>query len=211
MNIHLEATKKQRGDMRPENERVIDKPTQRELWATIILLIAVLCVLTGCSASWRDTSADIDYKAVFLDNGHALFGRLEESGPSHVTLKEVLYATGGTCDNKVVKSVGSEIWHGCDPLRLDTRNIVAVIDTDYKAVFLDNGRAYFGRLLERTTDYVLLKDVFLIEREMTQEWGGKTARVILVKGKDGRQPQDHMFINAGHILAVMPVSERSGK
>lgn len=119
MNIHPEAAK--RGDMRPENERVIDKARQRELRATIILLTAVLCVigtLTGCGASWTVTSADIDYKAVLLDNG----------------------------------------------------------------------RAYFGRLLERTTDYLLLKDVFLIEREMMQEWGGKTVRVILVKGENGREP-----------------------
>ena len=142
MNIHPEAAK--RGDMRPENERVIDKARQRELRATIILLTAVLCVigtLTGCGASWTVTSADIDYKAVLLDNG----------------------------------------------------------------------RAYFGRLLERTTDYLLLKDVFLIEREMMQEWGGKTVRVILVKGENGREPQDHMFINAGHILAVMPVSAKLEK
>ena len=200
--------------MRSENRHVVDKARQRQLSATIILLTAVLCViatLTGCSKSWRGTSADIDYKAMLLDNGQALFGKLEDSGPSQVTLKDVLYVTGRKCDNKVVRSVGTEIWHGCDPVRLDTRNIVAVIDTDYKAVLLDNGRAYFGRLLERTTDYLLLKDVFLIEREVTQEWGGKTARVVLVKGENGREPQDHMFINAGHILAVMPVSERSEK
>jgi hypothetical protein len=111
----------------------------------------------------------------------------------------------------ILESVGSEVWRGRDPVRLDTRNIVAVIDTEYKAVFLDNGRAYFGRLLERTTDYLLLKDVFLIEREMTQEWGGKMVRVILVKGENGREPQDHMFINAGHILAVWSVSAKPEK
>jgi len=200
--------------MRPESEHVIDKAKYSPLGALTGVALAVLCVivtLTGCSESRRGTSADIDYKAVFLDNGQALFGRLEDSGPSHVTLKDVLYVTGGKCGNKVVKSVGSEVWHGRDPVRLDTRNIVAVVDTDYKAVFLDNGRAYFGRLLERTTDYVLLKDVFLIERETTQEWGGKTVRVILVKGENGRDPQDHMFINAGHILSVMPVSAKPEK
>ena len=177
--------------MRSKNRHVMDKARCSHLGALTSAVLAMVCVfatLTGCGESWSITSADIDYKAVFLDNGQALFGRLEDSGPSHVTLKDVLYVTGGKCGNKVVKSVGSEVWHGRDPVRLDTRDIVAVVDTDYKAVFLDNGRAYFGRLLERTTDYLLLKDVFLIEREMTQEWGGKTVRVILVKGENGREP-----------------------
>ena len=200
--------------MGSESRHVMDKAKYSYLGALTGVVLAVLFVivtLTGCGESRQDTSAGTDYKAVFLDNGQTLFGRLEDSGPSHVTLKDVLYVTGEKCDNKVVRSVGTEVWHGRDPVRLDTRNIVAVVDTDYKAVFLDNGRAYFGRLLERTTDYVLLKDVFLIERETTQEWGGKTVRVILVKGENDRDPQDHMFINAGHILSVMPLSAKPEK
>jgi hypothetical protein len=77
-------------------------------------------------------------------------------------------------------------------------------------VLLDNGRAYFGRLLERTTDYLLLKDVFSIEREVTEEHGGKTARAVLAR-RENERLQDHMFINSAHVLAVEPVSARPEK
>ena len=201
--------------MRSENRHVVDKAKYRQPGAVTGILLAVLCViatLTGCGESWRSTSADIDYKAVFLDNGQALFGRLGESGPSYVTLKDVLYVPGRMLlgyDNKLMNSVGAEIWHESDPIRLETRHIVALIDTDYRAVLLDDGRALFGRILERTTDYLLLKDVFSIEREVTQGQGGKTARVVLAR--DNERLQDHMFINTSHVLAVEPVSARPEK
>jgi hypothetical protein len=174
-------------------------------------MLCVVATFTGCGESRRGTSADTDYQAVFLDNGQAFFGRVEESGPSYVTLKDVLYVPGRTYDHKLVKNAGVEIWQESDPIRFDIRHVVALIDTDYRAVLLDDGRAYFGRLIERTTDYVLLKDVFSIEIEATQERGGKTARVVLVKRENDRRLQDPMFINAGHVLAVEPVPARPEK
>ena len=54
--------------------------------------------------------------------------------------------------------------------------------------------------------YLLSKDVFSIEREVTQEQGGKTARMVLVRRETGRHLQEHMFINAGHILAVSVIN-----
>ena len=125
--------------MKSENRHIVVKPKQRQPGAGI-LLIAALCVivtLTGCGGSPRGTPADIDYKAVFLDDGQALFGRLEDSGPSYITLKDVLYVPRRMYDNRSITNVGAVIgpaWQGSDPIRLDSRHIVALIDTDYKVV-----------------------------------------------------------------------------
>ena len=194
--------------MGSESRHVVNKAMQRKSGASTGILLAILCVvatLTGCSESWSGSSANIGYKAVFLDNGQALFGKLEDSGPSHVTLKDVLYVPGRVCDNKLTPGPGPG-WQGSGPIRLETRHMVTPVDTDYRAILLDNGRVCFGRLLQRTTDYVELKDAFFVEREVTRGHGGKTARVVLVTDANGRQLQDHIFINAGHVLAVEPFS-----
>jgi hypothetical protein len=194
--------------MGSESRHVVNKAMQRKSGASTGILLAILCVvatLTGCSESWSGSSANIGYKAVFLDNGQALFGKLEDSGPSHVTLKDVLYVPGRVCDNKLIPGPGPG-WQGSGPVRLETQHMVAPVDTDYRAILLDNGRVCFGRLLQRTTDYVELKDAFFVEREVTRGHGGKTARVVLVTDANGRQLQDHIFINAGHVLAVEPFS-----
>ena len=194
--------------MGSESRHVVDKARQRPSGALTGILLAILCVvatLTGCGESWRGSSADIGYKAVFLDDGQALFGKLEDSGPTHVTLKDAFYVPGRVCDNKLIPGPGPGRQES-GPIRLETRHIVAPIDTDYRAILLDNGRVCFGTLLQRATDYVELKDAFFIEREVTQGHGGKTARVVLVTGANGRQLQDHIFINAGHVLAVEPIS-----
>ncbi len=92
--------------MASERRHFVDKARQRQPGVgTGILLTALICIvatLAGCSESWRGASADIDYKAVFLDNGQALLGKLEDSGPSHVTLKDVFYVPGRVCDNKLI-------------------------------------------------------------------------------------------------------------
>ena len=194
--------------MGSESRHVVNKAMQRKSGASTGILLAILCVvatLTGCSESWSGSSANIGYKAVFLDNGQALFGKLEDSGPSHVTLKDVLYVPGRVCDNKLIPGPGPG-WQGSGPVRLETQHMVAPVDTDYRAILLDNGRVCFGKLLQRTTDYVELKDAFFIEREVTRGHGGKTARVVLVTGANGRHLHDHIFINAGHVLAVEPIS-----
>ena len=195
--------------MRSENRHSVDKARQSQTGVgTSILLSALICIaatLAGCGESWRGASADISYKAVFLDNGQALFGKVEDSGPSHVTLKDVFYVPGRVCDNKLIPGSGPG-WQGFGPIRLETRHIVAPVDTDYRAILLDNGRVCFGTLLQRTADHVELKDAFFIEREVAHEHGGKMARVVLVKGENGRPLQDHIFINAGHVLAVEPIS-----
>ncbi|MGD0661103.1 MAG: hypothetical protein ABSD38_23825 [Syntrophorhabdales bacterium] len=197
--------------MASERRHFVDKARRSQPGVgTGILLTALICIaatLAGCSESWRSASADIDYKAVFLDNGQALFGKLEDSGPSHVTLKDVLYVPGRVCDNKLTPGPGPG-WQGSGPIRLETRHMVTPVDTDYRAILLDNGRVCFGRLLQRTTDYLELKDAFFIEREVAHGHGEKMARVVLVTGANGRHLQDHIFINAGHVLAVEPVLAR---
>jgi hypothetical protein len=194
--------------MAPESRHFVDKARQSQPGVgTGILLTALICIvatLAGCSESWRGASADIGYKAVFLDDGQALFGKLEDSGPSHVTLKDAFYVPGRVCDNKLIPGSGPG-WQESGPVRLETRHMVAPVDTDYRAILLDNGRVCFGRLLQRTTDYVELQDAFCIEREVAHGHGEKMARVVLVTGANGRHLQDHIFINAGHVLAVEPV------
>ncbi|MEN6475245.1 MAG: hypothetical protein ABFD81_14620 [Syntrophaceae bacterium] len=82
-----------------------------------------------------------------------------------------------------------------------------VLTTEYQAVFLDNGQAFFGKLENSDSPYPLLKDVFYIQQEVNKKT--KEVKNTLVKRGSEWHGPDHMYINAEHIVLIEPVSADS--
>ena len=81
------------------------------------------------------------------------------------------------------------------------------LTSEYQAVLLTNGSAYFGRLEGLGTRYPVLRDVFYVQN--TQDPQTKQVSNVLVKrGKEWHAP-DRMILNANMIEFVEPVSPSS--
>jgi hypothetical protein len=79
--------------------------------------------------------------------------------------------------------------------------------TEYQAVFLDNGQVFFGKLGEGGSDYLTLRDVYYIQRQVAPE--KKETRNLLVRlGSEWHAP-DFMRINNRHIVFIEPVAPDS--
>jgi hypothetical protein len=79
--------------------------------------------------------------------------------------------------------------------------------TEYQAVFLDNGQAFFGKLENADSDYPLLKDVFYIQRLVNKE-NNEVKNTLIKRGSEWHAP-DQMYINAKHIVLIEPVTPHS--
>lgn len=81
------------------------------------------------------------------------------------------------------------------------------IKTNYQAVLLDNGQAYFGKV-EQGSDYLTLKDVYYIQSKVDEST--KAVSSILIKrGVQEWHAPDSMHINKEHVVIIEPVAESS--
>jgi len=84
------------------------------------------------------------------------------------------------------------------------------IDTEYKAVFLDNGQIFFGRLEEVGPSYIMLKDIFYVQSQVIQQdKDKKEVRNILIKRGSEWHGPDLMYVTTRHIVVIEPVSPTS--
>jgi len=84
------------------------------------------------------------------------------------------------------------------------------IDTEYKAIFLDNGQVFFGRLEEVGPSYIMLKDIFYVQSQVIQqEKDKKEVRNILIKRGNEWHGPDLMYVTTRHIVVIEPVSPTS--
>ena len=84
------------------------------------------------------------------------------------------------------------------------------IDTEYKAVFLDNGQIFFGKLEETGPSYLMLRDVFYVQSQVIQqEKEKKEVRNILIKRGNEWHGPDLMYITKQHVVVIEPVSPNS--
>jgi hypothetical protein len=84
------------------------------------------------------------------------------------------------------------------------------IDTEYKAVFLDNGQVFFGRIEEVGPSYLMLKDVFYVQSQVIQqEKDKKEVRSILIKRGSEWHAPDLMYITTRHVVVIEPVGPNS--
>lgn len=79
--------------------------------------------------------------------------------------------------------------------------------TEYQAVLLDNGQAFFGKLENVGSPYPVLKDVFYIQRIVNKETNEATNSLIK-RGSEWHEP-DSMYLNSSHILMIEPVKPGS--
>jgi hypothetical protein len=84
------------------------------------------------------------------------------------------------------------------------------IDTEYKAVFLDNGQIFFGKIEEVGPSYVLLKDIFYVQSQVVQQDKDKReVRNILIKRGNEWHGPDLMYITKQHVVVIEPVAPNS--
>ena len=87
------------------------------------------------------------------------------------------------------------------------------VSSDYQAVFLTNGRTYYGKVAKSGSSEVVLKDIYYIvatqpaaDAEATP--GAQSVQYTLVKlGEEMRGPMDEMRINREHILYIESLRE----
>jgi hypothetical protein len=79
--------------------------------------------------------------------------------------------------------------------------------TQYQAVLLTNGSAYFGHLEGLGTPYPVLRDVFYVQ-SMQDPQTKAVSNVLVKRGKEWHGP-DRMILNANMIVFVEPVSPSS--
>jgi hypothetical protein len=81
------------------------------------------------------------------------------------------------------------------------------LDTEYQAVFLDNGQVFFGKLSYTGSQYPQLKGIFYVQTHQNPET--KEVRSILIKRGSEWHGPNSMQVNSKHIVIVEPVSADS--
>ena len=79
--------------------------------------------------------------------------------------------------------------------------------SQYSAVLLVDGQAYFGKLEKLGSAYPVLTDVYYVQRAVNAETK-ETSNTLVKRGGEWHGP-DRMILNADHILFVEPVTEGS--
>jgi len=80
-------------------------------------------------------------------------------------------------------------------------------NTEYQAVFLDNGQVFFGKLENAGSRYPLLKEVYYIQNQ--EDPATRQVSTVLTKRGNELHGPDAMNINASHILLVESVTPGS--
>ena len=79
--------------------------------------------------------------------------------------------------------------------------------TEYQAVLLDNGQVYFGKVSDTGSSYILLEDVYYIQR--VEDADKKEVKNILIKRGNELHGPEFMRINSRHVVLIEPVSPDS--
>jgi len=94
-----------------------------------LFLVLLLFLVAGCGGS-DDLRFATEYQAVFMDNGQVFFGRVQKSGSSFLTLRDVFYIQRQAGkeekepQNILVKR-GRE-WHGPDAMLINLEHVVLI-------------------------------------------------------------------------------------
>lgn len=80
----------------------------------------------------------------------------------------------------------------------------------YFGVFLDNNQAYFGTIANRTSQYVILRDVYYLRAPTSNQSQNEGATLDLVKrGQELHGPQEETLINREKIVLIEEVGQKS--
>ena len=81
------------------------------------------------------------------------------------------------------------------------------MSTQYQAVLLSNGSAYFGKLEGLGTPFPVLTDVYYVQSHEDPQTK-QVANILVRRGKEWHAP-DRMILNANMIVLVEPVNPAS--
>jgi hypothetical protein len=82
-----------------------------------------------------------------------------------------------------------------------------LVETEYQAVLLDNGSSFFGKIVQNTADYVVLREVYYVQSR-TNPQSKEVSNVLIKRGQEWHAP-DRMIINRRHLVFFEPVSPDS--
>lgn len=91
----------------------------------------------------------------------------------------------------------------------------SLVASKYSAVFLDNGDVYFGKLSQKESTFVVLKDAYYLrvtQKKQTDEEGNPVdvPQLDLVKlGSEVHKPVGIIEIQRGHILSIQELAPDS--
>ena len=88
-----------------------------------------------------------------------------------------------------------------------SRHQAPAMTTQYQAVLLSNGSAYFGHLEGLGSPFPVLTDVFYVQSVKNAQTN-QVSNILVKRGKEWHSP-DRMLINANTIVLVEPVSPGS--
>ncbi|ODS30064.1 MAG: hypothetical protein SCARUB_04825 [Candidatus Scalindua rubra] len=81
------------------------------------------------------------------------------------------------------------------------------LTTEYQAVLLSNGQAYFGKLEKAESPYTVLTDVFYVQSSRNPQTNEMT-NTLIKRGNEWHAP-DRMILNAEHIIFIETVDPDS--
>lgn len=81
------------------------------------------------------------------------------------------------------------------------------LSTPYHAVVLVNGQAFFGRVQNLDSEYLVLQDVYYIQSRSNPETK-QVSNVLVKRGQEWHAP-DRMILNRRHVMLLEPVTEGS--
>jgi hypothetical protein len=81
------------------------------------------------------------------------------------------------------------------------------LSTEFHAVLLINGQAFFGKVENLEPEHVVLRDVFYIQSRQNPETK-QVSNVLIKRGQEWHAP-DRMIVNKRQILLIEPVTEGS--
>ena len=86
-------------------------------------------------------------------------------------------------------------------------NVAPALSTEYHAVLLINGQAFFGKIDNLESENVVLRDVFYIQSRQNPETKA-VSNVLIKRGQEWHAP-DRMILNRRQVLLIEPVTEGS--
>ena len=86
-------------------------------------------------------------------------------------------------------------------------NAAPALSTEYHAVLLINGQAFFGKIDNLESENVVLRDVFYIQSRQNPETKA-VSNVLIKRGQEWHAP-DRMILNRRQVLLIEPVTEGS--
>lgn len=81
------------------------------------------------------------------------------------------------------------------------------LTTEYQALLLSNGLAYYGKVRELNDQFLEMDDVYYVQTGVEAKTKKQTS-ILQKRGKEWHAP-DHMSINLDHVVFIEPVNPDS--